>query len=148
MTGTIKSGHLLRRAQSLPCGVTERGEPAGFSPFQGCRNRDADGNESGAGKRLESKSWAQFPIPRCHTLRMTMDRWITAKKGNLQFTLANNDFGQSRGMRMKHSPRALSQMEIVFLCSLEKATKSCHREISCQGLLDTSSSLYHGESMP
>lgn len=148
MTGKIKSGHLLRRAQSLPCGITERGEPAGLSPFQGWRNRDADGNESEAGKRLESKSWPQCPILHCHTLRMIMDGSITAQKGNLQFTLASNDFGQSRGMGMKHSPRALSQMEIVFLCSLEKATKSCRREVSCQVLLDAASSLYHSESMP
>lgn len=113
MTGKIKS---FERGHSLLLVVLQKGGGlAGSPPLQGCGTWDADGSESGAEKGLKSMSWAQCPIPHCHTLRMTVHKSITAKKGSLQFTLANNDFGQSRGMGVKHSPRALSQMKIVFL---------------------------------
>lgn len=139
-------------AQSSPVVLQKGGGLAGSPPLQGCGTWDADGSESGAEKGLKSVSWAQCPIPHCHTLRMTAHRSITAKKGSLQFTLANNDFGQSRGMGVKHSPRALSQMKIIFLCnSLEKAATSCHRVMSLdnhQFLPDTASSLYHSDSGP
>ena len=149
MTGKIKS---FERGHSLLLVVLQKGGGlAGSVPLQGCGAWDADGSESGAEKVLKNTSGAQCPIAHCHTLRMTMHRSITAKKGSLQFTLADNDFGQSRGMGVKRSPRALRRMKTIFLCnSLEKAATSCHREVGLdnhQVLPDTASSSCHSASV-
>lgn len=79
MTGKIKS---FERGHSLLLVVLQKGGGlAGSPPLQGCGTSDADGSESGAEKVLKNTSWAQCPIPHCHTLRMTAHRSITAKKG-------------------------------------------------------------------
>lgn len=96
---------------------------AGLLPCLGCGNGDVDALSQWQEKDQKPNLCSQCPIPCCHTLKITVDRWIPAGRASLQSTLTNNGFDQSRGPGMKHNPRALSP--VVFLCSSEKEATSC-----------------------
>lgn len=126
------------------------GESAGLPPFQGCRNWDVDSSESVARKRLESKSLGSCPVPCRHTLKITADRSITAKREICNLPWQTMALTNQEELEW-NSLRALSQKGRVSLCSLEKEATSGRREISRENyqlLLCAAPSLRHSVSLP